>query len=149
MDRRHHRSPQGYPRTARLNALLQEVLAEEIRLLEEADERLSLLTVTAVECEPDLRHAAVLLASLSRPAAEALEEHRRQLQGALGTQLRLRRTPALSFVADPAIEAGARVEAALRRAALDRAALDRAARRDAGGTPEVCDAGGTPDATER
>ncbi len=117
MDRRHHRSSHGYPRTARLNALLQEVLAEEIRRLEDADERLSLLTVTGVECEPDLRHAAVLLAHLDEEAAAVLEEHRSALQAAIGSQAHLRRTPALRFLADPAIEAGERVEAALRRAA--------------------------------
>lgn len=129
MDRRHHRSPHAYPRTARLNALLQEVLAEEIRVLGEADERLTLLTVTAVECDPDLRHASVLLASFPPSAGEALEDHRRHLQAALGRQLRLRRTPALTFLRDPAIEAGERVEAALRRAA------DRAATRAAGSSP--------------
>lgn len=132
MDRRHHRSAHGYPRTARLNALLVEVLAEEIRRLEEADERLSLLTVTGVECAPDLRHAEVLFASLAPHAVEALEEHRRGLQSAIGSQLRLRRTPTLAFLADPAIAAGARVEEALRRAA--KRAADAAGR---DGAPEA------------
>lgn len=117
MDRHQHRSAHGYPRTARLNALLHEVLAEELRRLEDVDERLGLLTVTGVECEPDLRHATVLLASLPPEAAEALAEHRREMQAVLGSELRLRRTPALAFIADPAIEAGERVEAALRRVA--------------------------------
>lgn len=120
MDRHQHRSAHGYPRTARLNALLQEVLAEELRRLEDLDERLGLITVTGVQCDPDLRHATVLLAHLDDEVAEALEAHRRALQSALGTQLRLRRTPTLAFLADPAIEAGERVEAALRRVAARR-----------------------------
>ncbi len=115
MDRHWHRSAHGFPRTARLNTLLQEVIAEEVRRLEDLDDRLGLITVTGVECDPDLRRATVLLAHLDDEVAAALEEHRRALQSELGTQLHLRRTPALQFVADPAIEAGERVEAALRR----------------------------------
>ncbi len=117
MDRRQHRSAQGYPRTARLNALLHEVLAEELRRLEDVDERLGLLTITGVECGPDLRHATVLLDSMPEGVAAVLEEHRRELQAALGAQVHLRRTPTLSFLADPAITAAERVEQALRRVA--------------------------------
>ncbi|HUZ21704.1 MAG TPA: ribosome-binding factor A [Acidimicrobiales bacterium] len=105
-----------YPRIARVNALLREVLADEVERVADADERLRLLTVTAVVCEPDLRHAVVYLASLPEGAAEALEEHRRGLQSAIGAQVRMKRTPTLSFAADPAIAAGERIEEALRRA---------------------------------
>ena len=101
---------------ARVNALLHEVLAEEVERLADGDERLRLLTVTDVACEADLRHAVVFLASLPPEAAEALEEHRRGLQSALGAQVRLKRTPALSFAADPAVAAGERIEEAIRRA---------------------------------
>ena len=105
----------SYPRSARVNALLHEVLAERIESLSDSDERLSMLTITAVHCEPDLRHATVYLASLSEAADKALEEHRKQLQGVLGKQVRLKRIPVLSFVVDPAIVAAERVEEALRR----------------------------------
>lgn len=118
MDRsRHRRAQHSYPRTARLNALLQEILAEELERLADADERLRLLTLTAVLCDPDLRHARVLFASLPDGAAEALGEHRRALQARIAAQARLRRTPALEFLVDPALEAASRVEEALRRAA--------------------------------
>ena len=40
---------------------------------------------------------------------------RTQLQAAISREVRLKRTPTLSFVADPAIAAGERVEEALRR----------------------------------
>lgn len=105
-----------YPRVARVNALLLEVIAEELERLADTDERLRLVTLTAVACEPGLRQAVVYVASLPDEAGEALEEHRRALQGVIGAQVRMKRTPTLSFSVDPAIEAGAAVEAALRRA---------------------------------
>lgn len=52
-----------YPRTARLNQLVQEIVAEEIERLE--DDRLGFLTVVAVEVEPDLRRAIVWYTSLA------------------------------------------------------------------------------------
>jgi ribosome-binding factor A len=101
---------------ARVNALLLEVLAEELARLADADERLRLLTFTEVLCDPDLRHAKVLLSSLPEQGALALEEQRRHLQATLSREVRMRRVPTLSFSIDPAIEAGRRVEEALRRA---------------------------------
>ena len=98
---------------ARVNELVREVLADEIELLQ-GDERIGLLTVTHVEVEPDLRRAKVLLSSLGEEAEEALMEHRARLQATLARQVRLRRTPQLTFMADPAIETGTRVEDILR-----------------------------------
>ncbi len=70
--------------------------------------------MTAVSCEPDLRHATVLLASLPEPAHTALVEARTRLQAAVAHQVRLKRTPLLSFEADPAVAHGERVEEILR-----------------------------------
>jgi ribosome-binding factor A len=103
-----------YPRTARLNELLREVLAEELERLADHDERLTLITVTAVEIEADLRHAKVLFSSLAGEANEALEEGRVRLQAAVGRQIRMKRTPQLAFAEDPAVAAGRRVEDILR-----------------------------------
>ena len=103
-----------FPRTARVNELLREVLAEELELIEDDDERLGLLTVTGVEIEPDLRRATVFLSSLPEAAEEALADHRARLQAAVGKQVRLKRTPQLSFEADPAVSQGERVEEILR-----------------------------------
>ena len=103
-----------YPRMARVNELVREVLAEELERLQAHDDRLGFLTVTHVEVEGDLRRAKVLLSSLSEADQEALEEHRARLQAALGRQVRLRRTPQLSFQADPSIESGRRIEDILR-----------------------------------
>ena len=103
-----------YPRTARVNESVREVLAEELERLADTDDRIGLLTVTAVKVDPDLRHATVLLASLSDPAKEALEEDRVRLQAAIGHQLRMKRTPLLSFQVDPAVTTGSRIEDILR-----------------------------------
>ena len=107
----------GYPRIARVNEVLREVLAESLERLSDTDEDLGLLTVTGVECSPDLRSAVVYLSSLSEAAAEVLEERRGELQHEVATQVRLKRTPKLSFAADPAVAHGAMVDDALRRLA--------------------------------
>ncbi len=117
MVRSRRRGPlRPYPRLARVNALVHEVLAEEIERLADADERLALVTITGVDCARDLRHAVVYLASLSPGAATALGERRSALQARLASEARLRRTPALSFAVDPAILEGNRIEEALRKA---------------------------------
>ena len=103
-----------YPRTARVNEVLREVLAEALERLEGDDARLGMLTITAVRAEPDLRHATVLFSSLPDGAEEALVEHRVALQAAIAQQVRLKRTPQLAFVADPAVASGQRVEDILR-----------------------------------
>lgn len=99
-----------YPRSARVNEVLREVLAEEIERLADVDTRLGLLTVTAIQTDPDLRRATVLFATLGDDAAEALGEARVRLQAAVGRQVRMKRTPRLVFGADPAVAAGQRVE---------------------------------------
>jgi ribosome-binding factor A len=108
-----------YPRTARLNQLLHEIVAEEIERLD--DERLGFFTVVGVEVDPDLRHAVVWYSQLesddSADAAdlsEALEEHRARLQRAIGRQARIKRTPELSFRPDALIRQAQRVEEILR-----------------------------------
>jgi ribosome-binding factor A len=110
----HRRTTRKFPRRFRVNELLREVLAEELELLEDHDERLGLLTVTGVEADADLRHATVFLSSLPEAAEEALAEHRPRLQAAVGRQVKLKRTPQLSFEADPAVRSGERVEEILR-----------------------------------
>jgi ribosome-binding factor A len=108
-----------YPRTARINKLLQEVLAEELERVSGDDERLRLATITAVVVEPDLRHAKVLFDPGLEPGvtdqvAEALSEQRVRLQAAVGRQVRMKRTPQLSFLSDPGVTTGRRVEEILR-----------------------------------
>jgi ribosome-binding factor A len=123
-DRRGRRagSPTGghhYARTTRVNRVLQEVIAEELELIGGDDPRLALLTVTGVEVEPDLRHALVWVSAMNDATAEALAEDRVRLQRAIAQQMRLKRTPLLSFAADPAIAAGARIEDIIREISDD------------------------------
>jgi ribosome-binding factor A len=104
----------GYPRTARVNRLLLEVLAETLERLVVGDERLSLLTVTAVDADPDFATATVFFSSLDDEELEALGQARVRLQAEIGRQVRLKRTPLLRFAADPAVASGRRVEEILR-----------------------------------
>jgi ribosome-binding factor A len=113
--RQDSRSPAPYPRSWRVNQVIRQVLAEEIERLADADERLRLVTVTGVETAPDLRRATVFLSSMSEEAAAGLAERRGRLQATLGRQVRMKRTPQLAFVLDPAVVAGGRIEDALRR----------------------------------
>jgi ribosome-binding factor A len=117
MERHRRGATHPYPRTLRINALMREVLATEIERLADGDERLRMVTLTEVNCATDLKAAVVYCSSLSAEASEALEDHRRQLQALIGRQVLMKRTPLLSFAADPSIDAGERIEAALRRAA--------------------------------
>ena len=119
---RERRPPHPYPRTDRVNELLREVLADEVSRID--DEQLSLLSVTGVDTEPDLRHATVYLSSLPDEAARLLARRRPALQRAIGRQVRLKRTPELAFRADPGVAAGARVEEILRHLHDDRSGGD-------------------------
>lgn len=115
MSRRRPGPPPGrYPRTARVNELLREVIADILERLADVDEGLRMVTVTAVDTAPDLRHAVVYLSSLSEPAAEALAAERAELQRAISRQVRLKRTPQLTFAADPGVAHGEHVEEVLR-----------------------------------
>jgi ribosome-binding factor A len=103
-----------------VNEVLRQVVAEELGRRSETDDRLTLLTVTAVEVEPDLRRAKVLFAELEEDAARAVGDHRAQLQEAISRQVRMKRTPQLSFEVDPAVVQGRRVDDILRHLAIPR-----------------------------
>jgi ribosome-binding factor A len=112
--RREKRAPAAYPRTARVNGVLREVVAEALERLADTDDRLRLLTVTSVDITPDLSRATVYLSSLPAPAIEALSEQRTELQRTIARQVRMKRTPLLVFESDPAVAHGLRVEEILR-----------------------------------
>ncbi len=106
-------SKKGYPRLERVNEALREVIADELEVID--DEQLTLVTVTGVKAQSDLRRATVWFSALSSEkdaveVAEALATHRARLQAAVARQLRLKRTPELAFQSDPAIAVGTRVE---------------------------------------
>jgi len=119
VDRLRAGGPISFQRTRRVNEVLREVVAEELERLADADERLRLVTVTAVETATDLRQATVYVGRLDDDVRDALGERRGHLQRCVGRQVRLKRTPRLVFAADPAVAAGARVEEILRRLTSD------------------------------
>lgn len=106
-----------YPRTARLNELLREILADELERID--DDRLELATVTSVSVDRDLQQAVVFFDCLDgadgdAETIEALGAHRVRLQAAIGRQARVRRVPTLSFRPDPAVRGGERIDGMLR-----------------------------------
>ena len=114
---RQERNQRRYPRTARLNELIQQILADELERVD--DDRLVLVTVMRVEVDPDLRHATVYVdtpegAPRDEEVLEALEENRVRLQAAVNRQARLKRTPLLGFKPDDVERNAARVEDTLR-----------------------------------
>jgi ribosome-binding factor A len=115
-DRRGRQAPtRRYPRTARVNEVLRQIVGEALEAVSDSDERLHLVTVTGIECDPDLRHARVFYSARTEGADEALVEQRVRLQAAIAKQTRLKRTPQLAFVEDSGVTEGWRIEAALKR----------------------------------
>ena len=114
---RTNRTVRDYPRTARLNTLFQEILAEELERID--DERLELVTIMSVDVDGDLHRAVVYFDTLGgedddEPVLEALGEQRHRLQGAIGRQARVKRTPELVFRPDDVGRGAARLEEVLR-----------------------------------
>jgi ribosome-binding factor A len=115
--RRQARGPHEYPRTARLNELVRQIVAEELERID--DERLTLVTVVDVVCEADLRYATVYVTGLGGPEddaaiIEALGDHRKHLQATINRQARFKRTPELIFAADEVTRSANRIETILR-----------------------------------
>lgn len=124
-----------YPRTARLNTLLQEIVADFFERVD--DDRFDMLTVTGVEVDNDLNRAQVFVSALggvppatpdlmpaggnSAPAADgepdpdqdlldALGDYRKPVRAKIGREARIRKTPEVVFVIDPAVRSGARID---------------------------------------
>ena len=114
---RTHQTARDYPRTARLNRLFQEILAEELERSD--DDRLQMVTVTAVTVEADLHRAVVLYdnpggADDDADVLDALAEVRTRLQAAIARQARVKRTPELVFRPDDVLRGAERLEQVLR-----------------------------------
>jgi ribosome-binding factor A len=106
-----------YPRTARLNQLLREIIGEALEGVDDA--RLEHVAVTAVDVDRDLRHATVYFDSLGGPDTDpevlaAFGEARVRLQARVGREARIKRVPELGFRPDPAVRAGERIDEVLR-----------------------------------
>lgn len=96
----------------RVNEALREVLSAHITELK--DPRIGFVTVTAVETSPDLSHARVYVSVLGtgeerEDTLTGLGSARGYLQGAIGAEVRMKRTPTLEFLHDESIDRGFRI----------------------------------------
>jgi ribosome-binding factor A len=78
------------------------------------DPRIGFVTVTAVETSPDLRTARVFVSVLGseeerNDTLDALASSHGVLQSTIARQMRIKRTPTLTFHYDDSIERGARL----------------------------------------
>ncbi|MDQ3895405.1 MAG: 30S ribosome-binding factor RbfA [Actinomycetota bacterium] len=99
-------------RMRRVNEAVKEVLSEAVGALK--DPRIGFVTVTAVETSSDLRSARVFVSVLGSErqrgqTLRGLEAAHGVLQAKVSRELRLKRTPRLSFEYDPAVERGVRM----------------------------------------
>lgn len=106
-------SPHRYPRTARLNESLREVIADELTRID--DERLEFVTVTSIDVDAEMNRAIVYFDSLEGEEGDAailevLAEHRVRIQAAVGRQVRAKKTPILSFRPDEVIRSAEHIE---------------------------------------
>lgn len=113
---RKRNTPRDYPRTARLNTLLQEIIAEEMDRID--DPRLEMVCITEVNVDADLGRAVAFYDhSLDDEGAEmvadAFTELRIRLQAAVAREARIRRTPELRFEEDEVIRQAARIDEVL------------------------------------
>jgi ribosome-binding factor A len=96
----------------RVNEAIREVLSEGIQGLK--DPRIGFVTVTGVDTSRDLRQATVYVSVLGNErkraaTIEGLESSHGVLQAQIARQLRMKRTPHLTFDYDQTIERGVRL----------------------------------------
>ncbi len=109
-------------RTRKVESQIREIVGEEVASLSDPRIR-GLVTVTGVRVSPDLANATVFYSVLSGESAEeaqqGLQSAAGRIQGSLGAQTRLKRTPRLRFEPDPVVEQATRIESALREVKED------------------------------
>jgi ribosome-binding factor A len=108
-------SPRPFQRTDRIGELVREIVASELERI--GDERLELVTVTAVQVDGSLDHADVFYSAFNAEAddrlgevAEALDEVRWPIQQVVNRQVRARRTPQIRFRPDEVLSEALRIE---------------------------------------
>jgi ribosome-binding factor A len=97
----------------RVNEVIREVLGDAIAT-ELKDPRIGFVTVTGVDTSADLRAARVYVSVLGSEserdqALDGLRSAHGFLQGQIAKELRIKRTPTLSFHYDESIERGDRI----------------------------------------
>jgi ribosome-binding factor A len=96
----------------RVDEAVRQVLSEAVGELK--DPRVGFVTVTGVQTSPDLRSARVFVSVLGSArkrerSIAALSSAHGVLQARIARELRLKRTPQLSFEYDPTVERGVRM----------------------------------------
>ena len=96
----------------RVNAAVREVLSEAVGELK--DPRIGFVTVTGVETSADLRQAVVYVSVLGserkrQQTIDGLQTAHGILQSRIARELRMKRTPQLTFEYDPSVERGVRM----------------------------------------
>ena len=99
-------------RMRRVNESLRAVLAEAVGELK--DPRIGFITVTGVETSADLKHATVFVSVLGserkrEESLAGLEAAHGLLQRRIAAEVRMKRTPQLTFQYDPSVERGVRM----------------------------------------
>jgi ribosome-binding factor A len=101
-----------------------QLLAREVH-----DPGIGFVTITRVQVSPDLQQARVYYTALGDPAAQknsarALQRAAPFLRRQMGSRLRLRRVPELSFVYDESIAGQDRIEQLINELHADGAPID-------------------------
>jgi ribosome-binding factor A len=102
----------GIPRLVRVNELLKREIAEDIqRNFSMSDFDSGAITVTRVECAPDLRDANVFISIFGHEDERGrmigyLNRHRQEIVRLMLKRVKLKYTPRLHFVLDESIEEG-------------------------------------------
>lgn len=105
----------GTPRLVRVNELLKREIAEDIhRNFSLSDFDTAAVTVTRVECAPDLRDANVYVSIFGHEnerdrMINYLNRHRQEVIRLMIKRVKLKYTPRLHFVLDESIEGGDRI----------------------------------------
>jgi ribosome-binding factor A len=99
-------------RMRRVNAAVREVLSEAVGELK--DPRIGFVTVTGVKTSPDLRQAQVFVSVLGsekkrEQTLAGLGAAHGVLQARIARELRMKRTPQLTFQYDDSVERGVRM----------------------------------------
>ena len=100
-------------RMRRVNELMREVIGSAIAS-ELEDPRIGFVTVTSVDTSPDLRSARVYVSVLGDEAERdatlaGLRSSHGVLQSAIASEMRIKRTPTLTFHYDDTPERGVRI----------------------------------------
>jgi ribosome-binding factor A len=99
-------------RMRRVNESVRAVVAEAVAELQ--DPRIGLVTITGVSISPDLREGTVYVSVLGnekkrRASLAGLESAHGLVQARVARELRMKRTPHLTFEYDPSVEHGVRM----------------------------------------